>query len=87
MIKFSFKPVTKEMIANEISNLKFGKAVRSNDIPTKIMKDFKDLFAGFMYNNYNKCLLGGTFPEDLKTAEVVPVYKKKKRTDKNNYIQ
>ena len=83
--QFSFKPVTKEMIAKEISNLKSGKAVRSNDIPTKIIKDFKDLFATFIYNNYNKCLLDGTFPEDLKTAEVVPVYKKKKRTDKNNY--
>ena len=83
--QFSFKPVTKEMIAKEISNLKSGKAVRSNDIPTKIIKDFKDLFATFICNNYNKCLLDGTFPEDLKTAEVVPVHKKKKRTDKNNY--
>ena len=70
------------MIAKEISNLKPQKAVRSNDIPTKIIKDFKDLFATFLYNNYKKCLLEGTFPEDLKTAKVVPVYKKKKRTDK-----
>ena len=73
------------MIAIEIRNLKFGKAVRSNDIPIKIIKDFKDLFAKFMYNNYKKCLLDGTFPENLKTAEVKPVYKKQKRTDKNNY--
>ena len=83
--QFCFKPVTKEMIAKEISNLKSGKAVRSNDIPTKIIKDFKDLFATFLYNNYKKCLLEGTFPEDLKTAKVVPVYKKKKHTDKNSY--
>ena len=74
--QFSFKPVTKEMIAKEISNLKSEKAVRSNDIPTKIIKDFKDLFATFIYNNYNKCLLDGTFPEDLKRAEVVLVHKK-----------
>ena len=85
MIQFSFKPVTKEMIAKETSNLKSGKAVRSNDISTKIIKDFKDLFATVIYNNYNKSLLDGTFPEDLKTAEIVYVYKKKKRTDKNNY--
>ena len=30
-------------------------------------------------------MLDGTFPEDLKTAKFVPVYKKKKSTDKNNY--
>ena len=53
--QFSFKPVTKEMIVKEISNLKSGKVVRSNDIPTKIIEDFKDLFATFIYNNYNKC--------------------------------
>ena len=85
--QFSFKPVTKEMIAKEISNLKSGKAVRSNDIPTKIIKDFKDLFATFIYNNYNKCLLDGTFPEDLKTAEVVPVYKKKKCNACKHFIK
>ena len=61
------------MIAKEISDLKSGKTVRSNDIPTKIIKDFKDLFATFIYNNYNKCFLDGTFPEDLKAAEAVPV--------------
>ena len=61
------------------------KAFRSNDIPTEIIKDFEDLFATFIYNNYNESLLDGTFPEDLKTAEVVPVYKKKKCTDKNSY--
>ena len=41
--QFSFKSVTKEMIAKKISNLKPAKAVRSNDIPTKIIKDFKRL--------------------------------------------
>ena len=41
--QFSLKPVTKEMIAKEISDLKSGKAVRSNDIPTKIIKEFKRL--------------------------------------------
>ena len=59
------KPVTKEMIAKEISDLKPRKAVCSNDIPTKILKDFQDLFAKFIYNNCNKSFLDGTFPENL----------------------
>ena len=73
------------MIAKEISNLKLEKGVCNNNIPTKILKDFEDLLATFIYNNYNKPLLDGIFLEDLKSVEVVPVYKKKKRTDKNNY--
>ena len=59
--QFSFKPVTTEIIAKEISNLKSGKAAFSNDIPPKILKDFEDLFATLIYKYYNKCLLGGTF--------------------------
>ena len=79
--EISFLPIFAVDInfAKEISNLKSEKAVRSNDIPTKIIKDFKDLFATFIYNNYNKCLLDGAFPEDLKTAKVVPVHKNHNR--------
>ena len=73
--QFSFKPVA--MISKEISNFKPGKAVCCNDISTKILKDLEDLFATFICNKYNKSLLDGISPEDLKTAKVVPVYKKK----------
>ena len=38
------KSVTKEMVANE----KLRKAIRSNDIPIKIIKDFEDLFGTFI---------------------------------------
>ena len=62
-----------------------GKAVRGNYIPTKILKDYQDSFAPFIYKNYNKSLLDGIFAENYKTAEVVPVYKKKKNTHQNNY--
>ena len=82
--QFSFKPVRKKMIAKEISNLKPGKAVRSNDILTNIMKDF-EAYLLYYNNNYNKSLLERTFTEGLKSAEVVPVYKKIKHTNKNNY--
>ena len=48
------------------------------------MKVFEDLFATFIYNNDNKSLLDGTFPEDLETTEVVSVYDKKNRISKSN---
>ena len=62
--QFSFKPVSKEMAVKEISH-KSWKAVRSSDIPIKIIKDFKT-FSTFIYNNYNNSLLGGTFPKVWK---------------------
>ena len=30
----------------------------------------------FLYNNFNSCLESGIFPDELKLAEVVPVYKR-----------
>ena len=44
----------------------------SNDIPTKI----SEIFTDFLYNNFNSCLKSGMFPDELKLAEVVPVYKR-----------
>ena len=37
------------MIAKDISNLKTRKAISSNDIPTKILKDFEGLFICYIY--------------------------------------
>ena len=68
--QFSFKPVKKDMIAKEISNLKTGKAVHSNYIPTKILIDLEGLFDTFICNDYNKSLLDGTFPEDSKRRKI-----------------
>ena len=58
------------MIGKDISNLKIRKAVSSNGIPTKILKDFEGILATYIFNNYIKSLPYATFPEDLKTAEV-----------------
>ena len=83
MIKFRLDLSQRNGQKKESGSLKSRKTVCSNVILAKILKNFEDVFATFIYNNCNKSLLDGTFPEDFKTAEVVPVYKKKKRTDKN----
>ena len=56
--------------------LNHKKATLSNDIPTKIIQQFNDIFTDFLYNNFNSCLESGMFPDELKLAEVVPVYVK-----------
>ena len=57
----------------------------SSDIPTKIIKEFDDLFATFITKNFNLCLNKGEFPIPLKIAEVILIYKKASPFEKDNY--
>ena len=62
---FSFQNVTYEDILNEISRLDTSKSTQSEDIPFKIIKDNADIFANFILQNFNKCIIDGKFPEQL----------------------
>ena len=82
---FSFKEIGKTEVIKEIKNLDIKKGSLSSDIPTKIIKEFDDLFAIFITENFNLCLNKGEFPEILKIAEVTPIYKKANPFEKDNY--
>ena len=82
---FSFRNVTKEEISSAIKTLNRKKATLSNDIPTKIIKQFSEIFANFLSINFNSCLESGMFPDDLKLAKVAPVFKKSEKKDKSNH--
>ena len=73
---FSFKKVDKEQISTAIKLLDSKIVSESNDIPLRIIREFSDIFGGFLAKNFNECLDKGFFPNELKYAEVVPVYKK-----------
>ena len=82
---FPFRKVTEEEISSAIKPLNRKKATLPNDIPTKIIQQFSEIFKDFLYNNFNSCLDSGIFPNELKLAEVVPVCKKNYKKDKTNY--
>ena len=82
---FSFWKVTKDEIPSAIKKLSRKKATLSNDIPTKTIPQFSKIFMDFLYNSFNSCLESGIFPDELKLAEVAPVYKKNDKKDKSNY--
>ena len=82
---FSFRKVTYEEILNEINSLDTSKSTQSEDIPFKIIKDNADIFANFILQNFNKCIIDGKFPDQLKKADVSPVFKKGNHNDKTNY--
>ena len=82
---FSFRKVTYEEILIEINSLDTSKSPQSEDIPFKIVKDNADIFANFILQNFNKCIIDGKFPDQLKKADVSPVFKKGNHNDKTNY--
>ena len=53
-------------------------ACQKDDIPTKMIKMNKDIFAGFAAKDFNNCVDKGVFPD-------APIHKKKDKGDKTNY--
>ena len=68
---FSFRNVPYEEILNEINSLDTSKSTKSEDILFKIIKDNADIFPNFILQNFNKCIIGGKFPDQLKKLKLV----------------
>ena len=82
---FSFRQVPKDKITKTIKMLDPKKVVQSNDIPTKLNKNFSGFFSDYLYINLNKCMKDGEYVEDFKNAEVRPLYQKDGREEKSKY--
>ena len=82
---FCFAPVTYDDILKKTNNLDNAKASQQSDIPTKILKQNSDYFAGFFCGNNNKRIsFKIDVTTDLKLADVTPVYKNKSKNSKDN---
>ena len=82
--KFSVKSVTEDPVREEIMNLDGSKATAIGDIPD-ILKSAANIHLPFITNSINLSVKKGCFPEELKLAEVSPIFKKKDELDKENY--
>ena len=58
---------------------------QKDEIPTKVIKMNKDIFAGFIAKYFDNTADKGVFPDDIKHADVTPIHKKKDKSDKTNY--
>ena len=83
---FSCDLINPECISKIINNLDTSKATQQGNIPTKIIKDIKDLFTYFISAaSFNNAVNKGVFPDELKHADIKPIYKKESRNEKENY--
>ena len=74
--------INPECISKIINNLHTSKATQQGSIPTEIMKDRKDLFSYFISASSNNAVNEDVFPDDLKQADIKPIYKKESRNQK-----
>ena len=77
--------INPECISKITNNLATSKATQQGDIPTKIIKDNKELFSYFISASFNNAVNKGVFPDELKHADIKPIYKKESRNEKENY--
>ena len=53
---FTFHNVSADKVASSIKKLNAKKDSKSDDIPTKVIKEFGTFFADFLSENFNSCL-------------------------------
>ena len=83
--RFSFENVRLEDVKKVTQELDISKASQLLDIPTKIIKQNSDIFSEFFFVDSNHSINNSTFPEQLKWADVKPVFQKNSRNVKENY--
>ena len=81
----TLSPKTEVKIKSTIKKLKTNKIKGPNSIPTKILKNNKNELAKPLCDLINLVFQSSTFPGILKTAKIIPVYKKGDPLECDNY--
>ena len=84
-MKFSFRKATFEEMLEQLKNLDPRKASPQKSIPPKILGTNDDLFCFHLVELFNKLIEEGSFPNDLKNADVSWLVKKSDNMYKKNY--
>ena len=82
---FDFNPITTESIKTFIGKSSSKKATGVDGVSAKIIKSCKDTISEPLSTLINFSIANSKFPNRLKEAQVIPVYKKKDPLDKHNY--
>ena len=73
---FSFNFASKEDVLTATKVLHVSRAIQESDIPIKIIKSNENFFAEAICFYFNKSLENGKFPNCLKLANIIPLFKK-----------
>ena len=71
-----FKLITEYEMKNYIKNLDSNKSTKSTSVPIKFIKLSSQIITPIVTKIFNHCIEQEIFPDNLKAAEIIPVYKK-----------
>ena len=81
---FKFSTVSLESLEAVVGSLK-NSSPGHDEIPSSILKEFFHLLGPVMLKICNKSLEQGIFPDSLKKAKIIPIFKAGDRKKQNNY--
>ena len=82
---FNFLEISEEFVMSQLRSLKSGKAVGLDRIPARLLKDSADIVAKPVAFIINTSLRTAQVPSDWKSARVIPLFKKGKADEMDNY--
>ena len=82
---FSFTEIGLKEVEDEIKNLNPRKANTYKNIPPKILQENADICSTSILSFINNGINTSFFPDELKRAEVTPIFKKEDSTNVMNY--
>lgn len=77
--------VTKPGIIKQLKNINPSKATGPDLIPCRVLKEAADWIAPYLEILYNKSIKTGKEPADWLIGNVIPIFKKRDKTDPANY--
>src|SRR5215469_15442220 len=82
---FYCEPITSAELESILKVLSFKKSAGYDELPLWIFKDFKQFLTLIIVYRFNFSLAEGIFPDCLKIAKVIPIFKKGSRKLMSNY--
>lgn len=84
--RFEFSPTTGSEMWEEMKKLDESKSNVAGDIPSRILKDYYSLYYQSLVSIFNNTVIKDSeFPNELKCAEVCPIFKKGDPSAKENF--
>ena len=82
---FMYNPISESDVYSQILQLNPLKAAGPENVPIKFLKILAPIISTYLRDAFNKCYKTGIFPNSLKNAKIVPVYKAKQKDIASNY--